>query len=49
MTSEIVRLVKTILPAPPTEATSEEITEGGEEGNEISQDQTEGGEQMDTS
>lgn len=42
------------LPAPPDKATPEEITKGDEETetqkhDEISQDQTEDGEQMDTS
>ncbi|KAL5057454.1 hypothetical protein RYX36_029058 [Vicia faba] len=51
--AEIVELVEKTLPAPP----NKEISEGEEEtetqkhenGNEISQDQTEDGEQMDTS
>ncbi|XP_058775175.1 uncharacterized protein LOC131649429 [Vicia villosa] len=55
--AEIVELVEKTLPAPSNKETSKEISEGEEEtetqkhenGNEISQDQTEDGEQMDTS
>ncbi|KEH26175.1 RNA polymerase II, Rpb4, core protein [Medicago truncatula] len=52
--TEIVEKVGNTLPAPPDKATPEEITKGDEETetqkhDEISYDQTEDGEQMDTS
>ncbi|KAJ1387103.1 Rpb4/RPC9 superfamily [Sesbania bispinosa] len=54
--AEIVELVTKTLPPPPVKTKPEEITEGNEEttvkhekGNEISEEQNEGGEQMDTS
>ncbi|XP_061370218.1 uncharacterized protein LOC133312942 isoform X2 [Gastrolobium bilobum] len=55
--TEMVELVKKTMPPPPVKMKPEEITKGNEEtatakhekGNENSQDQNEGGEQMETS